>query len=154
MFISKSSHHSAGTIWVSKQQAKYISFRVQKTFVWTYTQISQIYLLSSSPKQVQNEYQMIPKFDTQQVFAFVFSGKNKIFHYLFLKMGQPRPLFHLFSSFQTHIAIFTTNKCEKYSSSIQGWDLTSRPLEHESPPISTRPGLLPIFNYLCLKSRY
>ena len=33
----------------------------------------------------------------------------------FFKMGQPRPLFHLFSSFQTHITIFTTNKCEKMS---------------------------------------
>ena len=33
----------------------------------------------------------------------------------FKKMGQPRPLFHLFSSFQTHITIFTTDKCEKMS---------------------------------------
>ena len=31
------------------------------------------------------------------------------------KMGQPRPLFHLFSSFHTFITIFTTNKCEKMS---------------------------------------
>ena len=30
----------------------------------------------------------------------------------FLKNGPTRPLFHLFSSFQTHITIFTTNKCE------------------------------------------
>ena len=30
-----------------------------------------------------------------------------------LKMGQIRPLFHFFSSFQTHITIFTTNKCKK-----------------------------------------
>ena len=28
-------------------------------------------------------------------------------------MGQPQPLFHLSLSFQTHIEIFTTNKCEK-----------------------------------------
>ena len=35
---------------------------------------------------------------------------------LFLKkMGPPWPLFHLFSSFQTHITIFSTNKCEKMS---------------------------------------
>ena len=30
----------------------------------------------------------------------------------FFKMGQPWPLFHLLSSFQTHITIFSTNKCE------------------------------------------
>ena len=30
-------------------------------------------------------------------------------------MGHPRPLFHLFSSFQTNITIFTTNICEKMS---------------------------------------
>ena len=28
--------------------------------------------------------------------------------YLFFQMGQPRPLFHLFSSFQTHIRNYTT----------------------------------------------
>ena len=31
------------------------------------------------------------------------------------KMEQPRPLFHLYWSFQTRITIFTTNKCEKMS---------------------------------------
>ena len=31
----------------------------------------------------------------------------------FHKMGQPRPLFHLFSSFQTNITNFTTNRCMK-----------------------------------------
>ena len=36
---------------------------------------------------------------------------------VFLKMGHSRTLFHLFSSFQTNITIFTTNVCEKYSSS-------------------------------------
>ena len=30
-----------------------------------------------------------------------------------LKMGHPRPLFRLFSSFHTDITIFTTNICEK-----------------------------------------
>ena len=37
-------------------------------------------------------------------------------------MGHPRPLFHLFSSFQTNFTIFTTNKCEKCPSSIRCWD--------------------------------
>ena len=60
----------------------------------------------------------------------------------FKKIGQPRQLFHLFLSFQRHIiTIFTTNKCEKCPSSIWCRDSNSRPLEHESPPITTRPGL-------------
>ena len=62
---------------------------------------------------------------------------------MFFKLGQPWPLFHLFSTFQTHIKIFTTNKCEKCPSSIQSRDSNLRPLEHESPPITTRPELLP-----------
>ena len=56
-------------------------------------------------------------------------------------MGQPRPLFHLFLSFQTHITNFTTNRyVKKCPSSIRCWDSNSRPLEHESPLITTRPG--------------
>ena len=60
------------------------------------------------------------------------------------KMGQPRTLFHLFLSFQANITILTTNKCEKCPSSIWCWDSNSQPLEHKSPPIITRPGLMPI----------
>ena len=56
------------------------------------------------------------------------------------------PLFHLFSSFQTHITIFTTNKCEKCPSSRRYCDSNSQPLENESPPITTRPGLPPLHN--------
>ena len=41
------------------------------------------------------------------------------------------------------ITIFTTNICEKCPSSIGSWDLNPRPLEHESPPVTTRPGLPP-----------
>ena len=57
-------------------------------------------------------------------------------------MGQPG-LFLLF--FQTRITIFTTNKCKECPSSIRCWDLNSRPLEHESPLITTRPGFLPYY---------
>ena len=57
-------------------------------------------------------------------------------------MGQPRPLFHLFSSFQTHIQNFTS-MWKKCPSSIWCRDSNSRPLEHEYPPIITRPGLPP-----------
>ena len=57
-------------------------------------------------------------------------------------MGRPRPLFHLFSSFQPHITNFTSNRyVKRCPSSIRCWDLNSRPLEHESPPITTRPGI-------------
>ena len=40
---------------------------------------------------------------------------------------------------------FTTNKCERCPTSIWCWDLNPRPSEHESPPITTRPGLPPCF---------
>ena len=45
--------------------------------------------------------------------------------------------FCLFSSFQTNITIFTTNKCE----SIQCWDSNPWPSAHESLTLTTRPGL-------------
>ena len=57
-------------------------------------------------------------------------------------MGQPWPLFSLFSSFQTHITIFTTNRyVKKCPCSIQSRYSNSQPLEHDSSPITTRPGL-------------
>ena len=65
------------------------------------------------------------------------------------KIDQPRPLFHLLPSFQTHITNFTTNMyVKKCPSSIWCRDLNSRPLEHESPPITTRPGLPPHRNFV------
>ena len=58
-------------------------------------------------------------------------------------MDHPRPLFRLFSSFRINITIFTTNQCEKCLSSLRCWDSNPLPLEYESPPITTRPGLPP-----------
>ena len=55
-------------------------------------------------------------------------------------MGHPG-LFFIY--FQTNITIFTTNKREKCPSSIWCLDSNPRPLEHESPAITTRPGLPP-----------
>ena len=55
-------------------------------------------------------------------------------------MGHYRPLFSLSSFFQTNIQQINV---EKSPSRIQCWDSNSRPLEHESPPICTRPGLPP-----------
>ena len=70
-------------------------------------------------------------------------------------MGQPQPLFSFILSFQTNITIFTANKCEKSLSSIWHWDSNPQPLEHESPPLTTRPELprtwLIIILYLVLK---
>ena len=62
----------------------------------------------------------------------------------FFKMGQHRPLFHLSSPLQTNITILTTNNCGKSPSNLMCWDLNSRPSEHESLHITTRPGL-PVF---------
>ena len=59
-------------------------------------------------------------------------------------MGQPRPLFNSFSSFQTNTSNFTTNMyVKKCPSRIRCRDSNSWPLEHEPPPITTRPGLPP-----------
>ena len=56
-------------------------------------------------------------------------------------LNGPTPAsFYSFLSVQTHITVFATNKCEKCPSSIQCRDSILRPLEHESPPITTRPG--------------
>ena len=48
-------------------------------------------------------------------------------------------------SFIVGLSIFTRNACEKMScpSSIRCWDSNPRPLNHESSPITTRPGLPP-----------
>ena len=70
-------------------------------------------------------------------------GKTKCF----FKNG---PSSASFLSFQTNITILTTNKCEKCPSSIRCWDLNQHPLEHESPPITTRPGLRPERQQVCL----
>ena len=66
---------------------------------------------------------------------------NKFFE----KWTNPRLFFVYYRSFQTNNTILTKNQCEKMScpSIIQRWDSNSRLLERESPPITTRPGLLP-----------
>ena len=67
-------------------------------------------------------------------------------------MGQTRPRFHLFSSFQTHITILQQINVTKCPSSVRCLDSNSQPLEHESPLMTTRPGLPPNeFVSLCKK---
>ena len=58
---------------------------------------------------------------------------------IFQKWANPASFSFIFCLFQTHITIFTTNKCEKCPSSIRCQDSNSRPLGHESPPITTTP---------------
>ena len=78
---------------------------------------------------------------------------NTLFHLLFFKWANPALFFVYFRSFQTNITtIFTTNQCEKCTSSIWQWDSNPRPFEQESSPITTRPGLPPfhlLFDYCC-----
>ena len=57
-------------------------------------------------------------------------------------MGQPRPLFSVFSVFSNkHQYNFTTNQCEKMSCPTSRWcrDSNPGPSEHEPPPKTTRP---------------
>ena len=70
-------------------------------------------------------------------------------------MGHPRPLFHLFSSFKQTLQFLQQINMKKCPSSIWCQDQNPRPLEYESPPIITRPGLPPLkkifysFNIFC-----
>ena len=60
------------------------------------------------------------------------------------KWANPGLFIVYFQYFQTNIIrIFTTNICEKSPSSI-GLGFEPTTLEHESPPITTRPGLPPL----------
>ena len=60
----------------------------------------------------------------------------------FFKNGTTPALFVYFQAFQINNTIMTANKCEKMScpSSLRCQDLSSQPLQHESSPITTRPG--------------
>ena len=64
---------------------------------------------------------------------------------LFFKKNGPTPtsFLFIFGLFKQTLQIFTTNICEKCPSSIRCRDSNPRPLERESPPITTRPGLPP-----------
>ena len=57
------------------------------------------------------------------------------------KWANPGLFFVYFRSFQTNNTIFTTIICEKCPSNIWCWDSNPRPLERESLPTTTRPGL-------------
>ena len=61
---------------------------------------------------------------------------------IIFKMANPGHFYRFFGLFQTNI-IFTANICEKFPSSKWCQDSNPPHLEHESPPITTRPGLPP-----------
>ena len=64
----------------------------------------------------------------------------------FSKKGQPRPLFHLFSVLSNkHYKFLQQIYVKQCPSSIRCRDSNPRPSEHESPSITTRPGLPPNF---------
>ena len=68
------------------------------------------------------------------------------------KMGQPRPLFVYFRSFSNkHYKFLQQIDVKKCPSSIQCRDSNPRPLECESPPKTTRPGL-PSLHFICLST--
>ena len=57
-------------------------------------------------------------------------------------MAHTRPLFHLFTWFQT-LKFLQQINVKKCPSSRRCWDSNPQPLEQESLPITTRPGLPP-----------
>ena len=60
---------------------------------------------------------------------------------ILFKIGHPQPLFIYFRLFKQTLQFLQPINVKKYPSSIRCWDLNPQPLEHESPPINTRPGL-------------
>ena len=67
-------------------------------------------------------------------------------------MAQPASFIVYFRSLQTNI--ITPNIFEKCLSSIRCRDSNQRPLEHESPPLTTRPGLPPPLSVFISKLSY
>ena len=70
------------------------------------------------------------------------------FYIYFFNGPSPASFSVYFLSFQANITIFTTSICGKCPSSIWCWDSNPRPSEHESTPLTNRPGLPPFNIYL------
>ena len=66
------------------------------------------------------------------------------FTYYFSKMPHPASFIIYFQSFQTNVTHSTTVYVKKCPSSIRCRDSNPQLLGRKSPPITTRPGLLPI----------
>ena len=66
-----------------------------------------------------------------------------IFEQLFKKWANPGLFFIYFCLFKHTLQFLQQINVKKCPSSMWWRDSNSRPLEHESPPITTRPGLPP-----------
>ena len=85
-----------------------------------------------------------------------YTGKSVSFYYFLLgikerdckglisKNGPSRPLFVYFRLFKQTIQFSNSHNWKKCPSGIWHMDLNPQHLEYESPPITTRPGLLPV----------
>ena len=85
--------------------------------------------------------------DTLTIWALVPSSSDIFFSSFcfFKKWAIPGLFFVYFRSFQTNInTILQQTNVKKCPSSIRRWDSNPWPSDHESPPITTRPGLPPI----------
>ena len=87
----------------------------------------------------------------KQLFEFMIQRATLTCHYFvrkyfFKKWANPGLFFIYFWSFQTNINTIFTIQCEKMScpSSIRCRDSNPHPPDHESSPITTRPGLPPL----------
>ena len=66
------------------------------------------------------------------------------YYMIFFKWANPGLFYHLLLVFSNkYHCNFKIKYIQKCPFTIQSWDLNPRPLEHESPPITTRPELLP-----------
>ena len=78
-----------------------------------------------------------------------------VLSWFFQKWADPGLFFIYFRLFKHKLQFFQQINVEKCPSSIGCRDLNSRPLEYESPPITTRPGLpAKLTTYLYLIPRY
>ena len=82
---------------------------------------------------------------------YTFSSSEHTYINTFVeKWANPGLFFNLCLLFQTNITILTTNIWEKCPTSIWCQDLNPQPPGHETPPITTGPGLSPYINTFSL----
>ena len=84
---------------------------------------------------------------------WVFSGESitgVLFDWFFLNGPSPAYFLFIFVFSNNHYN-FTTTKCEKCPYGSRCRDSNPRPSEHESPPVTTRPGLPPIDWFITYK---
>ena len=68
------------------------------------------------------------------------------------KTGHPRLFFVYFCLFKQVLQSLQQIKVKKCPSSMRCWNSNPQPTEHESPPITTRPGLQPVIDVSCIET--